>query len=183
MDSKHLADSITWGRAVAALALVGWGLSRGAESLPVASVFLVADWTGDILDGALARRSPRARRTWIGDHDLEVDMWVAGCLLTYLLVTGWVDVWLAAGYVAVCAALLAATGWPRALGMLCQAPIYGGLVLLTLAHAPAVAALMGLWVLSAILITWPRFPQAVVPEFLAGVRSVWVRLMSSRRKV
>jgi hypothetical protein len=183
MNSKHLADSITWARAVGALALVGWGLLRGAASLPVAAAFLVADWTGDILDGALARRSPQARRTWVGDHDLEVDMWVAGCLLAYLTVTGLVDARFAAGYVLMWLILLATSGWPRALGMLCQAPIYAGLILIALARAPALAVAMGLWVLSAILITWPRFPQRVVPEFLAGMRAVGMRLASLRRKV
>jgi len=183
MNSKQLADSITLGRAAGALGLVGWGMAHGAESLPAAAVFMVANWTGDILDGALARRSPRARRTWIGDHDLEVDMWVAGCLLAYLAVTGLANARLAAGYVVAWAVLLAASGWPRALGMLCQAPIYGGLFVITVGRAPALAVGMGLWVLIAIVLTWPRFPQTVVPEFLAGLRAMRVRLTDLRRKV
>ncbi len=183
MNSKQLADSITLGRAAGALGLAGWGMVHGAKSLPVAAAFMVANWTGDILDGALARRSPRARRTWIGDHDLEVDMWVAGCLLAYLAATDLVDGRLAAGYVAAWVVVLGASGWPRALGMLCQAPIYGGLVVITIDRAPLAAAGMGLWVLAAILLTWPRFPRTVVPEFLAGMRAVRVRLTNPRRKV
>jgi len=183
MNSKNLADAITLGRALGALALVGWGVLRGVASLPVAAAFLMADWTGDVLDGALARRSPQARRTWIGDHDLEVDMWVAACLLVYLALVGLVDARLAAGYALVWAVLLAASGWSRALGMLCQAPVYGGLILITVSRAPAMAAMLVLWVLIAILVTLPKFPRVVVPEFLAGFRTVVEHLMSLRRKV
>ena len=183
MSTKRLADLITLGRAAGALAFAGWALIGGSPILPWAAAFMLANWTGDVLDGALARRSPTARPTWIGSHDLEVDMWVAGCLLTYLALAGLVNARLAVGYALASVVVLAATGWPRALAMLCQAPIYAGFIFVVVERAPAAAVWLVLWPPAAVLLTWPKFPKVVVPEFLAGVRTVWDHRPGQRRKV
>ena len=183
MNTKYLADLITFGRAAGALVLAGCGLAGGPKTLPWAAAFMLADWTGDMLDGALARRRPLARPTWIGDHDLEVDMWVAACLLAYLALAGLVDGSVAGAFALSAIIILAVTGWPRALGMLCQAPIYAGFILITLDQAPEMARWLVLWPVAAILITWPKFPQVVVPEFLAGVRAIGRHAPGSHPKV
>jgi hypothetical protein len=183
MNTKQVADLVTFGRAAGALALAGSGLAERPAPLSCAAAFMIADWSGDMLDGALARRCPQARRTWIGDHDLEVDMWVAACLLAYLALAGYVDLGLAAAYAVGSVIVLVATNWPRSLSMLCQAPIYGALIVTAMAEAPAAASWLVLWVAAAILLTWPRFPREVVPGFVDGMRNLWQRGPGSSRKV
>jgi cardiolipin synthase (CMP-forming) len=56
---------------------------------------LIAAWTSDVADGQVARRSRVQYASWIGDHDLEVNMLVACGLLVYLLAAGFVSPWLA----------------------------------------------------------------------------------------
>ncbi len=56
---------------------------------------MIANWTGDLLDGRIARRSRMVDHTWIGDHDLEVDMAVSTGLLVYMQQSGFVNIWLA----------------------------------------------------------------------------------------
>ncbi len=182
MNTKQLADLVTFGRAGGALAVAAWG-TAGPKTVPWAAAFLLANWTGDILDGALARRSPLAKRTWIGDHDLEVDMWVAACMLAYLVLSGLVHWGLAAAYAIGSVVILVATRWPRSLDMLFQAPIYAGFILIAIDQAPWVAQWLVLWPLVAILITWPKFPKVVVPGFLAGMKEIWHNSPGSHPKV
>jgi phosphatidylglycerophosphate synthase len=183
MNAKQWADLITWARAAGALVVAVAGLTAGAAALLWVAAFLLANWIGDLVDGALARRCPWAGHTWIGDHDLECDMWVAACLLAYLAFAGLVDPRLAVAYAATAVVILALASWPRSLGMLCQAPVYGGVILITMAKAPSFAIWLVLWPLVAVVITWPRFPKTVVPEFLAGLHSLRQHARSARRKV
>src|SRR5574341_2291346 len=101
--AKQFADLITLMRFAIALSLPWLGLAQGAAGLPVAVWLMVADWTSDFLDGAMARRSRVAYYTWVGYHDLEVDMAVAAGLLAYLVFAGLVDVRLAGIYLVICA--------------------------------------------------------------------------------
>jgi len=49
------------------------------------------------MDGPISRRSRVIYHTWIGDHDLQVDMAVSVGLLLYMLAAGYVSWWLGAG--------------------------------------------------------------------------------------
>ena len=168
--TKQLADLITWSRAFLAPLFVWLGFSKGQEALPVVVVLMIANWTGDSVDGVLARRSPVPVHTWIGDHDLEVDMVIACGLLAHMTAAGLVA-WQVAGlYLLLWLILFLSLGLARALGMLFQAPIYGWFILVVVRDAAPYALLMVGWILAAVLITWPRFPKVIVPGFLAGVR-------------
>lgn len=167
--ARWLADAVTWLRVGIALALAGLGLARPPDLLVLAAVLMVLDWTGDILDGVLARRGPAGAHSWIGDHDLQVDMLVAAGLLACLAEAGYVHPVLAAGYLAVGLAVFWSVGRSRWLGMLLQAPIYGGLIVLSVLAAPLAAALMLGWIAAAVAVTWPRLLTQVVPGFLAGL--------------
>jgi len=170
--AKQFADLITLMRIAIAFILPWLGRAYGAAGLPVAVWLMVADWTGDFLDGAIARRSRVHYHTWVGDHDLEVDMAVAGGLLAYLVLAGLVDVRLAGLYLVLCALAFWRWGVPKALGMLAQAPIYAWFIRVALRDAPATGPWLIAWILAAIVVTWPRFPREVVPGFLAGMRRV-----------
>lgn len=172
-NAKRIADLMTAARALLVVILPWLGLRFGVDSLPAVVWLMMADWTGDAVDGAVARRSRPFYHTWLGDHDLEVDMLVAAGLLGYLTAVHFVTPWLAGIYVLVCLLILGHWRWPRPLGMLAQAPIYGWFVLMVLLKAPEAGRWLLLWMLIAIIITWPRFPQEVVPNFLKGMNKLF----------
>lgn len=172
---KQVADAITYARLALAFGLVGLGLTQGRRGLGLAAWLMIADWTGDFLDGAIARRSRVRAHTWIGDHDLAVDMAVSIGLLVYLLLAGLVDFRLASAYLVGWALLFGRWRVPPALGMLFQAPIYGWFIISALILTPAGGGWLVVWILAAIVSTWPRFPRVVVPAFLRGVQAITQR--------
>jgi phosphatidylglycerophosphate synthase len=172
LDTKQLADMLTLSRILIALGLAWLGFAQGAAGLPRAVWLMIADWTGDCLDGALARRSRNYRHTWLGDHDLEADMIVSGGLLVYMLLAGYVDLWLGSAYLLVWAFVFWRWGLVKVLGLLFQAPIYGWFICVALWHVPAAGWWLLAWITAAIIITWPKFPREVIPGFLSGMRQV-----------
>ncbi len=170
--AKQVADLITSTRVLIAFCLVWIGSVRGAAGLYLAAWMMIADWAGDMVDGRIARRSRVQYRTWIGDHDLEVDMTVSTGLLVYLLQAGYVRFWLAGVYVLLWVAYFwRCGGIPHSHGMLFQAPIYGWFIWVALRDAPQAGWTIVGFLASAIVLTWPYFPKVMVPGFLAGLRS------------
>lgn len=169
---KQVADLITTSRALLAFWLPWLGINKGESSLTVVVWFLILNWTGDALDGTLARRSSKQYHTWIGDHDLEVDILVSFGLLLYMLSAGFVDLPLLGLYILVFALIFWRWGFHRSLGMLVQAPIYIWFIWVALQNAPAAGVWLIIWILAAMIITWPRFPNEVVPGFLTGMKEV-----------
>lgn len=170
--AKRMADTVTAVRAVIALILLWLGWAYGAKSLAVVVWLMLANWTGDSIDGAIARRNRPPYHNWLGDHDLEVDILVAFGLLGYLVNAGFVTPLLAGIYVIVWFLILWLGHMPRALGMLCQAPVYGWFVCVALFYEPTVGIWLLVWISVAMIVTWPRFPQEIVPNFVAGIRNL-----------
>lgn len=168
--AKQVADILTFGRAMLAFVLIGLGLYQSENGLPVAALVMLASWTSDTFDGPIARRSRVQYRTWIGDHDLEVDMSVALGLLIFMLETGYVSLWIGVVYLLVAGLAFWHWGIHRSWGMLFQAPIYGWFIWTTLRNAPIYGALLVLWIALVVIVTWPKFPKEVVPGFLDGMR-------------
>jgi len=171
LDVKTIADTLTVGRFLIALIIFWLGLRIGQPALPTITVALVLGWASDLLDGALARRALNQRRTWVGDNDLSVDVCVALALLCYFAFSNYVSPAIALGYILVTGALI----WhfrSRALAMAAQAPVYAILLYLALRDARPYGALAVGWILLTIIITWPRFPKMVVPEFIQGMREL-----------
>jgi len=174
-DPRTLADALTLSRAAAALALAGLGLDGGSESLRPAAGLLLYSWTSDFFDGPLARASARPHSTWIGRQDLAVDVAVSGGLLVWLCGHGPVPVWLGILYAALFLVHALRRGLHRAIGMLVQGPVYATFIGVALVRDPAAGGLLVGWIVGVIVATWPRFPQEVVPEFLAGMRAAFGR--------
>lgn len=171
LPAKQVADLITSARALVAFCLVWIGLVRGAGGLALAAWLMLLDWMGDMVDGRVARRSRVQYHTWIGDHDLEVDMTVSLGLLAYLLLAGFVNPWLAGAYILVWVVYFwQQRGIPHSLGMLFQAPIYGWFIWVALRKAPPAGWSIVIFLASVIVVTWPYFPNVMVPGFLAGLR-------------
>ncbi len=75
--AKRVADLLTFSRGLMAFLLAGLGLLVGPEALALVACVIIADWCFDMLDGPIARRSQVYSHTWIGDHDLQIDMTVS----------------------------------------------------------------------------------------------------------
>ncbi|HLE29800.1 MAG TPA: hypothetical protein VI793_16870 [Anaerolineales bacterium] len=181
LSAKRLADLITEVRLLLGGMLAWLGLAQGAAGLPLAVWLMIADWTGDCLDGAVARRSRVHDHTWVGDHDLEADMLVSGGLLAYLVFARFLDLHLAGAYLLIWALVFWYWGLLRSLGMLFQAPIYAWFIWVAVRDAPGAGWWIVIWIAAAIVITWPKFPKEVIPGFLAGMQRVWSRLHRAPR--
>jgi hypothetical protein len=154
--AKQVADLLTFTRGLLLIIFPWLAVTGGQESLSLAAMLLISNWTGDVFDGALARRSRIRYDSWVGDHDLEIDMAVALVGAIYILI------W---------AMYFWRVGIPRTMGMLFQAPIYGWFIYVSLKYTPSAGLWLVAWILAAVVLTWPRFPREVVPGFLSGVKA------------
>lgn len=171
--AKQVADLITYGRGLMAFVLAGLGLFLGKEALPMAAWVMIADWCGDMMDGPIARRSRIYYHSWIGDHDLQIDMTVSVGLLVFMLGAGYVSWWLGVIYLLAWALYFLRYGVMPSPGMLFQAPIYFWFIRITLQDATGMGVLIIVLILAALILTWPKFPRTVVPGFLAGMRKAF----------
>ncbi len=173
MDSARLvADALTGLRVFLGAGIAWLALSKGESGFTAVAAMLVLAWLSDILDGAAARRSKYASPSWIGRHDLETDIWVSLAILFYLGQSRFISAWVPIIYLLACTLAIALIGYGRSLGMLIQAPIYAGFIWIAWHHRPAAAVAMLGWIVLAILLTWPRFPRQVIPDFLESI-SLW----------
>ena len=171
--AKQVADFITLSRGLMAFFLGGLGLLVGKDALPLAAWVMIADWCGDMVDGPIARRSRISYHTWIGDHDLQIDMTVSVGLLIYLLGAGYVSWWVGVIYLLAWSLFFLRFGVIPAPGMLFQAPIYFWFIWTTLQDATGLGVLIIVLILAVVILTWPKFPRVVVPDFLEGMRKTF----------
>lgn len=172
LGSKRLADLITWSRLASGGILAWLGVVAGPRGLPWAAWLLLLSWTGDSVDGPLARRQPHSPRTWIGEHDLEVDMLVAAGLFIYMTASGYVPGLVAGAYFAVWLAVFRYFGLQRPLEMLFQGPVYGWFIYIALGDSSRVGWWLVGWIGMAILFTWPKAVHEIVPGFLRGMANL-----------
>ncbi len=173
MVAKQAADIVTLARGALGLYLIWLGYAQGADALPVAVWVMILAWTGDSLDGPLARRSRRRYHTWIGDNDLLIDILVATGLLGFLTFAGYLPWSLTLVYLGFWSLFFHRWGVIREPGELYQAPVYGLFLYTALRDAPADGRWLSAWILAAIVLTWPKFPRVIIPEFLQGMRRAW----------
>jgi hypothetical protein len=166
--AKRLADLLTASRVLFALIFVWLGLSGVPESLPAAGFILLASWITDLLDGPIARQS-EADPTWIGDHDLEVDAVVSLGVLVYLVGAGFLEFTYAVAYILLWVVIFWRWGWRPDPAMLFQAPIYLWFIVVAVRYAPQVGWWLAAYPVVAVVVTWPRFPREVVPNFIKGM--------------
>lgn len=167
---KYIADALTFSRFCIAvcLSLLGWLV--GPESLFIAVSLMLYSWGSDILDGSLARRSRASNNTWIGSHDLYFDMSAAVGLLIYLTAVEFIPPYFTIVYLFLWSVIFWRYRILSYLGKLFQTPVYAWFLLVAFQNEPIMALLIVCFIITAIIITWPRFPQKTVPEFLAGFK-------------
>jgi len=176
---KTIADTLTVSRFLLALLILWLGVTGGNEALPAAATVLIFAWATDLLDGPLARRDRSGRQTWVGTLDLQADMSVATGVLGYLTLAGFVPLWAGMAYLAVSVALL----WyfrSVHIGWAVQAIPYGLMLYVALRHALLQGFIAVAWLVLALIVTWPRFPNETVPNFLSGMRSLGQSLDEER---
>jgi hypothetical protein len=172
-DAKWIADFITAARATLGLVMIWLGVTLGEQTLPIVIPMIILCWSGDFFDGLIARRSRNPRKSFIGDHDVQIDMFVSICLALFMLFTKLVSASVGIWYFILLAIVFWRYGMDRNLLMLAQTPIYLYFILIGLRDFPALGYLMVFWVLLALAFHWQRFSQEVVPNFLKGMRSLW----------
>ncbi len=168
--AKQTADLLTYLRGFLTFIFIWLGLTHGADGLIAAICMMLLSWTTDGVDGPIARRSGSKYQSWIGSHDLEVDMAVSGGLLVYLATADFIDPIIAGIYAAAWILFFWRKGIIRSIGMFVQAPIYGWFIWVALRDAFPVGQWLIIWIVTAVVITWPRFPKEIIPDFLNGLR-------------
>lgn len=172
LDAKVIADFITASRGLLGIVMIWLGLTQGVSALPTIILLMIVCWTGDFVDGGIAHLSRRPRHTLIGDSDIFIDLFVSLCLGTYLIAAGFVGPIFGCGYLIVWTLLLWRFGLDKNLLMLIQLPIYLDLILIALRIIPQSGTWLVVWVLIATIINWRRFTHQIVPQFIAGMRSI-----------
>jgi len=173
LDAKMIADLITAARGLLGFVILWLGLTQGAHALPAVVLLMLIDWTGDFVDGGIAHRTRRPRRTRIGDSDIYIDLFVSLCLGVYLIRAGFVGFAVGFWYVIGWILILWRFGPDRNLLMLIQTPIYLYFILTALHVVPEGGNWLLIWVLMATAINWRRFTHEIIPGFLEGMRSLW----------
>lgn len=94
ISPKLLADVITLSRSVVAggVLLLAW--QANPDTLPWTLGVVVLAWSGDMVDGWLARKGGSSPLAWAGRHDHEIDASLAAATLIYLWRIGMVSNWL-----------------------------------------------------------------------------------------
>jgi len=173
LDAKMVADLITSTRGLLGFVMIWLGLTQGEAALPIVIPMMILCWSGDFFDGMLARSSRHPRKSYIGSHDVQVDLFVSICLGIYMLLAGLVNIPLGVWYCIGWAVIFWWFGMDRNLLMLAQTPIYLYFILIGLRDYPTLGYLMVIWVLLALTILRQRFFQDVVPTFIKSMKSLW----------
>ncbi|HSO11824.1 MAG TPA: hypothetical protein VLT51_05580 [Anaerolineales bacterium] len=171
-DAKLVADFITAARGLLGFVMIWLGLTQGANALPIVVALMLLDWTGDFVDGGIAKRSRHSRHTWIGDSDIYVDAFMSVCLGIYLIDAGFVGFTFGFCYLLGWLLVLWRFGLDKNLLMLAQTPIYLWFILIVLRLFPELGNWLIIWVLVALTINWRRFTKDIVPKFISGIASM-----------
>ena len=166
LDFKFIADAITFVRGLLGMWMVFLGLTLGKESMPSIIVLMLLCWTGDYFDGRVARMSSSPRSSWIGDHDIQVDILVSLCVGAYLVLADYVPLIISIFYLTIWVLIFMRSGLNHGLLMLVQAPMYVLLIYFALHEEPDYGKWLLYWLVGLVLLNWKHFISDVVPGFL-----------------
>ena len=160
-------------RVIFTICFIILGYSDGKSGLSVAAWLLLVNWTTDVLDGMIARLDSSSEPGWFGEHDLHIDILASFGLLLYMTFSSYIPWGAAAIFMLAWLGIVYHWGFQRPFGMLIQAPIYLLFVMISLRDASQHGVMLVLWIIAVIILTWPRFPHQVIPEFLESIRNVF----------
>ena len=151
-----LADLCTLGRLVAALTLIGLGLTTGASAFSLAVVVTLLGWTCDALDGPLARWAGPSLTTRLGRHDFTFDVTLAGATLLYLGLAGLLPLIPVLAYLTL-ALIVIVRARRKVVTIALLRPVDVTCVLTVLWHAPRWGLIVLAFLLLQLLLHWHRF--------------------------
>ncbi len=174
---KSLADALTTTRLLLAIVLALFGLGVLTGSATDAGIVVLAAWTTDLIDGPLARKSGVTKQTWIGSHDLYIDIGFGQALLIFMCSVGLVNPLVALAYVLVWGIIVWRYGRvTKTLGAIFQGPLYIWFGIRLLVRGALVGKIMVLWLLGNIAVTFKRLTRRDLPEFIHGAGLVLNKL-------
>jgi phosphatidylglycerophosphate synthase len=170
---KQIADTLTYVRLIIALLIVLVGISQGRHGLSTALLLLLAGWATDTLDGQLARKDLNSRKTWIGEHDIIVDVMLALSMMIYFSLSGFTPLWLTM----FCALyLLAVTfilrGWT--LYAMFIGLSYGTTLLVSFLYAQSLFYILALYIVIMLVTTWNHCWENIL-TFFSGFKNIGMR--------
>ncbi len=172
LDAKLVGDLITASRGILALVIAWLGLTQQAQALPFVIILMLLDWTGDFVDGTIAKRSRHPRRTRIGDSDVYIDLLVSIGLGVFIVSAGYVNLMVSIGYTLLWMLIFWRFGLDKNLIMLAQTFVYLWFIVIALRDIPSMGYWLVIWVAVALSINWRRFSREIVPKFISGVRDL-----------
>ena len=170
--SKPVADLLTKLRVVLAVYIAWLGISRGPGSLAKVVAAVIVSWITDILDGPLARRDPRGKQTWIGEHDAEADLTTSIGLSVYLIFDGHMAAWLGIMVLIVMLSLWVLHSYQLAWPF--YAMPYVVLVVVASKAEPLLGWALLLYLTGVLVVHWRRLKTRYLPEFFDAVRALSV---------
>jgi hypothetical protein len=54
-------------------------------------------------------------------------------------------------------------------------PIYALFIVVAIREIPQTGLWLLIWVAAAIIVTWPKFPKVIIPEFIEDVRDLFTK--------
>jgi hypothetical protein len=168
--TRLLADLLTVCRVVLSLLIILLGIQSELETLPQVVLVLIIAWLTDLFDGPLARQDTHHPVTIIGEHDAEADLTTSIGVTVYLALAGYIP---AAGALIFLLILTRVWFWhSHQLAWPLYALPYALLLVLAFQEAPAYGRLMGAYVLTMLVISWPRLNDEFLPEFFEALESI-----------
>jgi phosphatidylglycerophosphate synthase len=152
---RTLADALTASRLVIAAGIVGIGIPWGRGALHLVQIATLLGWTADTVDGHLARRAPKGRRTWISNHDRTVDAFMVLAGFLYMTAIGFVSWWFCLLYLTVSAGLIYRFR-SSALTTLLEAPLVLQMPVVALREVPSLGLAWLVWGLLALILDRKR---------------------------
>jgi len=166
-NAKVIADFLTGVRFFTALLIFICALFAESSLLPMVVCLTLVGWTTDVLDGRMARLDPHHRRTWVGDMDFAVDMFMVYCGLLYFITAGFVPFWPFLFYM-VFAAATAIIWTKKSVIMAVAAPIAAMPIIFSFLYARVWGWVFVGWIVLALLFNWKRF-MGEIGEFIEDV--------------
>ncbi|MGD8605003.1 MAG: CDP-alcohol phosphatidyltransferase family protein [Anaerolineales bacterium] len=169
-NTRRLADLLTLSRVALSLAIIFLGTQTHEETLPKVVILVLLSWFTDLIDGPLARHDLYHPTTIIGQHDAEADLTTSIGVTIYLVLAGYVP---AAGALVFLLFLTRVWFWhSHQLAWPLYALPYAFLLVFAFQEITAYGRLMGAYILTMLVVSWPRLQHEFLPEFFEAVQSV-----------
>ena len=167
---KRIADLLTITRVLLGIGIAALGIIGGKEALPLVVVALVLAWLTDLVDGAFARRDPDPAPSWLSEHDAKADMTVGLGVMGYLMLSGYVALWL--GGLIILAAIAVRIWHSRGLAFPFYAISFVFLGVVIWQQQPNRFLIIGAYLLIIIILRRRRLRDEYLPEFFDAVSSL-----------